>query len=74
MHGWDMEDGHTRFFWETQRRRSHVLGQKLGGRITFSWDLKDIDYEVDWKILPQDQVIWRAYGPMTMNLRVLKCQ
>ena len=33
-------------------------------------DLKEIDYESDWKILAYDRVAWRAYVLAAMNLRV----
>ena len=32
-------------------------------------DLKEVQYEGDWKILAQDSVTWRAYVLMATNLR-----
>ena len=26
-----------------------------------TWDLKEVDYEDDWKALAQDRITWRAY-------------
>ena len=33
-------------------------------------DLKEVDYEGDWKTLVQDRVTWRAYVLAAMNLQV----
>ena len=33
-------------------------------------DLKEVDYEGDWKTLAQDRVTWRAYVLMAMNIRI----
>ena len=34
------------------------------------WNLKEIDYEFDWKTLSQVRVTWRAYILAVMNLRI----
>ena len=33
-------------------------------------DLKEVDYQGDWKTLFQDRVTWHAYTLAAMNLRV----
>ena len=33
-------------------------------------DLKEVDYEGDWKALAQDRLTWCAYVLAAMNLRV----
>ena len=48
--------------------RTHMVGRKLGGRITSLG--KEVDYECDWKTLEQHKVTWRAYVLAVMNLRV----
>ena len=61
-------------------RRTHklLLGNQFGKRprnkLIIRWknniisDLKEIDYEDDWKTLAHDKVTWRAYVLATMNL------
>ena len=34
------------------------------------WDLKEVDYEDDWKTLVQDRMTWHAYVLVAMDLRV----
>mgnify|MGYP007064022957 CR=1 FL=1 len=33
------------------------------------WDLKEVNYEGDWKILAKDRVTWPAYVLVAMNLQ-----
>ena len=56
------------------RRRAHKIllrkpeGKRPRGRPKIRWednivrDLKEVDYEGNWKILAQDRVKWRAYA------------
>ena len=63
-------------------RRAHkiLLGKpertRPRGRPKIRWedniirDLKEVDYEGDWKTLALDRVTWPAYVLAAMNLRV----
>ena len=57
-----MEKGHTSIFQKNQRGSAHFIYRKLGGEDKIIWDLKDVDFEGDWKT--------RAYVVTAMNLRV----
>ena len=43
---------------------------KIRWEDNITWDLKDVDYEGDWKTLVQDRVKWRGYVLTVMNHRV----
>ena len=63
-------------------RRAHTLllgkpeDKRLHGWPKIRWEdnsirnLKEIDYEGDWKTLAQNKVTWRGYVLVAMNLRV----
>ena len=49
----------------------HTYGRpKIKWEDNIIWDLKEVDYEGDWKTLAQDRVTWSAYILAAMNLRV----
>ena len=63
-------------------RRTHKLllgkpdGTRPRGRPKIRWednitrDLKEVDYEGNWKTFVQERVIWCAYVLAAMNLRI----
>ena len=65
--------------WMGDGRNTHMLllekseRKRPRGRPKIGWedniirDLKEVDYEVDWKTLAQDRMTWHAY---VMNFRV----
>ena len=76
--------GHVTQMGDGRRAHKILLGKPEGmhprDRPEFRWedniirDLKEVDYEGDWKTLTQDRVIWRAYVLAAMNLQVSLCQ
>ena len=67
---------HWRWKKVTQAASRKIGGEGPHGRPKMSlednvtWDLKEVDYEGNWKILAQDRVTWRAYVLVIMNLRI----
>ena len=51
--------------------RTHPYGRpKIRREDNIVMNLKEVDYEGDWKTLAQNSVKWRAYVLAAMNLRV----
>ena len=65
-----MEEGHTSFMYENQRKSVPRGRPKIRWDDNIIWDLKEVDYEVAWKTLAQDRETWGAYVLAVMNLRV----
>ena len=72
--------GHVARMGDERRAYKLFLGKPEGkcpcGRLKIRWedniicDLKEEDYEGDWKTLSQNRVTWRSYVLVTMNLQI----
>ena len=52
-------------------RRKHPRDRpKIKWEDDIIWDLKEVDYEGDWKTLVQDRMTGRAYVLVAVNLRI----
>ena len=73
--------GHVAWMGDGRRALMIFLGKPEGktclcGRPKIRWedniirDLKEVDYEDDWKTLAQERLTWHAYILAAVNLRV----
>ena len=59
-----MEVGHTLLSPLEKPKGKRPRGRsKITWEDKIIWDLKEVDYEGDWKILAQDMLTWRVYEP-----------
>ena len=68
MNEWEMEGDRQVFFLGKPERMHPLSGLKISWEDNIIWDVKEVDYEGDFKALSQDKVTWRAMA--AMNLRV----